>query len=62
MVSHFDEIYVVVIAESFATKRNDEELDHMEEQVRPHAWSIVRLVDSKFILTSPWSLEPPIGV
>lgn len=34
MVSHFDQIYAIVIEESFATERNDEELDHMEEQVR----------------------------
>lgn len=39
MVSHFDDIDVVVIADGYATDRSDEELDVNEEQVRPHAQS-----------------------
>lgn len=37
MVLHFDEVDVTVIMEGFATGRSDEELDVIEDQVRPHA-------------------------
>lgn len=36
MVSHFDEIDLVVIVECFAAGRSDEELDQIESQVLPH--------------------------
>jgi hypothetical protein len=36
MVSHFDEIDIVMIVEGFAAGHSDEELDAIEDQVRPH--------------------------
>lgn len=53
MVSNFDEIDATVIVEGFAAGHSDEELDDIEEQVRPHAWSIASLIDTKFILIRP---------
>jgi hypothetical protein len=35
MVSHFDEIDAAIIAEGYSADRSDEELDIIEEQVRP---------------------------
>lgn len=37
MVSHFDEIDAVVIAEGFTIDRSDKDLDAIEEKVHPHA-------------------------
>lgn len=51
MVSHFGEIDAVVIVEGSAAGRSDEDLDYVEEQVRPHAQSIMRSVNTKFLLT-----------
>lgn len=41
MVSHFDEVVIVVITEGFVYGRSDEELDVIEDQVRPHAQLLV---------------------
>lgn len=51
MVSHFGEIDAVVIVEGSAAGRSDEDLDYVEEQVRPHVQSIMRSVNTKFLLT-----------
>lgn len=51
MVSHFGENDAVVIVEGSAAGRSDDELDYVEEQVRPHAQSIMRCVNTKFLLT-----------
>lgn len=61
MVSHFDEIDVVVIVEGFATSWSDEELDRTEDQVRPHARLLGGQVDVGTFLTGPWSLALPSG-
>lgn len=50
MVSHFDKIDAAMIVEGFAASRSDEELDHIEEQVCPHARLIVSQVEVKFLL------------
>lgn len=39
MVSHFDENDTGMITEGFAADWSDEELDNIEEKVRPHARS-----------------------
>lgn len=62
MVSHFDEIDVVVITESFTAGRSDDELDNIEEHVHPHTQSIVGRIDVRFLLMDPWSLEPSASV
>jgi hypothetical protein len=61
MVSQFDEIDVAMIVEGFAVDRNDEELDVIEDQVRPHARALAERVDVKTLLTGPWSLASPAG-
>lgn len=50
-----------VIAEDFDADRSDEELDNIEEHVRPHARSIASQVYVKLLLTGPWSLESSAG-
>jgi hypothetical protein len=37
MVSHFDEIGVIIIAKGYAVGQSNDELDVIEEQVHPHA-------------------------
>jgi hypothetical protein len=49
MVSHFDEIDVVVITEGFAADRSNEELDNIEEQVPS-----LRLVNPESCLKGGW--------
>jgi hypothetical protein len=44
MVSHIDEIEVVVIVEGFTIGRSNE-LDAIEDKVRPHARVLVERVD-----------------
>jgi hypothetical protein len=61
MVSHFDEIDAAVIAEGYATGRSEEELDVIEEQVRPHARSLASRIDVKLLLTSSLSPEASAG-
>jgi hypothetical protein len=56
MVSQFDEINATVIAKGFAAVRSDEELDRIEDQVCPHAQSLMGQVDVKTLLAGPWSL------
>lgn len=51
MVSHFDEIDVVVIVKGHAASWSDKELDAIEEQIHPHAQSIVSRVDAKSLLS-----------
>ncbi|PWZ52738.1 hypothetical protein Zm00014a_013615 [Zea mays] len=53
MVSHFDEIDVAVIAEGYTAGWSEEELDIIEEQVRPYARSLASWVDVKLLLTNP---------
>lgn len=45
MVSHIDEIEVVMIVEGFTIGRSNEELDAIEDKVRPHARVLVERVD-----------------
>ncbi|PWZ54790.1 hypothetical protein Zm00014a_032008 [Zea mays] len=52
MVSHFIEIDASVIAKGFTVGRN-EELDTIEDQVRPHARSLAERVDVKTLLSTP---------
>jgi hypothetical protein len=52
MVSHFDEIDVVVIAEGFAINWSDKELDAIEDQDHPQAWLLTERVDVKTLLTT----------
>jgi hypothetical protein len=59
MVSNFDEIDVGVIAVGFAACRSNEELDSIEEQVRPSARSLTNQADVKMLLTGPSSPELP---
>jgi hypothetical protein len=61
MVTDFNEIDIVVIADGFVASQSDEELDNIEEQVCPHARSIANRVNMKFLLTGPWSLELSAG-
>lgn len=53
MVSHFDEIDAVMIVEGFTTGWSDEELDRIEDQVRPHARSLGGSVDVRTFLIGP---------
>lgn len=53
MVSYFDEIYVVVIAEGFALGQIDEELDSIKDQVHTYARLLAERVDVKPLLTGP---------
>jgi hypothetical protein len=53
MVSHFDDIDVVVIVDGYAADRSDEELDVNEEQVHPHAQSTASWVDVRSLLIAP---------
>lgn len=57
MVSDIDEIDIALIAEGFTAGQSDEELDRIEEHVRPYTRSIVSPVNAKVLLTSPWSLH-----
>jgi hypothetical protein len=58
MVSHFDEIYAGVIAEAFAVRWSDEDLDAIEGQLHPHARLLASRVDVKMLLRGPSSLDP----
>jgi hypothetical protein len=53
MVSHFDEIDVVVITEGFASGQTDEELDSIKDQVHTYARLLAERVDVKPLLTGP---------
>lgn len=59
MVSHFDEIDVIMIVEGYAAGWSEEELDAIEEQVSPHVCSLARQNDVKLLLTSPLNAEAP---
>jgi hypothetical protein len=61
MISHFDEIDATVIAKGFVADRSSKELDSIEDQVRPHAWSLVGRVFVKALLTGSWSLASFAG-
>jgi hypothetical protein len=47
MVSHFDEIDAVMIAEGFAVSQSNEELDTIEDQVCLHAKVLAKREDVK---------------
>lgn len=46
----------------FAAGQSDEELYGIEEQIHLHARLIASWVDAKFLLMSPWSMEPSTGI
>lgn len=58
MVSHFDEIDTAVIVEGYAAGQSDEELDTIENQVRPFAQSIASWIDVRSLLTDPLTKKP----
>jgi hypothetical protein len=57
MVSHFDEIDEVVIAEGFAVGQSNKELDAIEDQVRPDA----RLLTELMLRPADWPLETSVA-
>ena len=51
-----------MIMKGFAAGQSDEELYRIEEQIHLHARLIASWVDAKFLLMSPWSMEPSTGI